>query len=92
MLGLEKFLNEVTLILTIITMVCVILLKKQLVSIYLVIFLCILTLLVYLCSRVVNSNNSKLSSEDKSKLKDINESIKKKGKKKDGKKNSSNSR
>lgn len=93
MWSLEKILNEITLILTIVTMSCVVLLKYGKVNKGLVIFLCILTLLVYLCSRAVNNNNSKLSKEDKMKLENLNERLnKKKGKKKDGKKDSSNSR
>ena len=87
----EKILNELTLILTIITIMCVILFKYGIVSKGIVIFLCVLTLLVYLCSKTISDKNSKLSSEDKKKLQIFKEDILKKGKEKDGKKGSSNS-
>lgn len=88
----EKILNEVTLILTIITMISVFFLKYGIVSKTLVIFLCFLTLLVYLCSRTISDKNSKLNNEDKQKLESLKVDILKKGKEKDGKKDSSNSR
>ncbi len=82
MLGLEKFLNEITFVFCIITMACVFLVKKGIVNRGLIIFLCILTLLLYLCSRLVNNNNSKLNDEDKKKLEGLSNSVKdKKGKK-----------
>ncbi len=93
MWSVEKFLNEITLIVTIITMACIVMLERGKVSKGLVIFLCILTALLYLCSKAINNNNSKLNKVDKMKLESISESLsKKKGKKKYGKKDSSDSR
>ncbi len=83
MFEFEKILNELTLIITIITMVSVFLFKNGIVSKGFVIFLCILTVLVYLCSKTVTNKNSNLSNKDKEKLKDVTNVVlnEKKGKK-----------
>ena len=68
MFGFEKILNELTLVLTIITMISVFLVKNGTMSKSIFIFLCIITILVYLCSKTVVSKNSSLSDKDKEKL------------------------
>ena len=77
MLGFEKVLNELTLILTLGTMACVFLYKKGIIPIGLLIFMCILTILVYLSNRTLINTNSKLDEKEKENLVKIEKEVKK---------------
>ena len=91
MYSFEKILNEITFVLAIVTMGAVFLYQKDIINLGTLIFLCVLTILVYLSSRTVNNNNSKISEKEKNDLIELQKELKK-GKKKNGEKNSSNSR
>ncbi|MBR1884273.1 MAG: hypothetical protein IJ809_05005 [Clostridia bacterium] len=82
MYSIEKILNEITLIFTLVTMLFVFLYKYNMVKLWTVIFMCILTILMYLSSRLVNNSNSKITEKDKEALSSISKSVKKERKKK----------
>lgn len=95
MFGIEKVLNELTLISAVVTMLFAIFHKNGKIPLLTVILMCIITLFLYLSSRLVIKKNSKISEKDKEKLNNIKKEFnidKKKGKKKNVKKDSSNCR
>ena len=93
MYGLEKVLNELTLGLAIFTMVCAFLFKNGVIKLPFLILMCIITIVSYLSSRMVIKKNSTINENDKAMLSNIEkEIVLKKGKKKNVKKDSSNSR
>lgn len=95
MFGIEKVLSELTLISALVTMIFAFLYKNGKISIITVILMCIITLFLYLSSRLVIKKNSEISEKDKEALKKIKNEFninKRKGRKENVKKDSGNSR